>query len=204
MKGVCVSKESVAQAGQDDYLGKKEGRHPAGKEGRLPVERPNQPSGRITLDQDLQCQDPKKVNRAENVWLTDDEHRRLLDKHGDEKTRLLYEHLSGYKLAHNRGYNSDYGAICAWVEGVVEQKMASAQKGKEPHGKGQPEDRFIPKTGDGAPPVWYQVLSRLLAQGYLVEKDGGHVLLEDKIAEASNRVKEMADVYRAHMGIGSR
>ena len=66
----------------------------------------------------------QKVQWADNVTMTNAEHQKLLDAHGPADTALMIEHLSHYKAANGKHYDSDYRAILAWVT-----KWLSEQKG---------------------------------------------------------------------------
>ena len=56
----------------------------------------------------------KKVY-AEFVTLTDEEHKRLVDEHGEELTTQMITILDNYKGANGKKYKSDYRAILTWV-----------------------------------------------------------------------------------------
>ena len=58
------------------------------------------------------------------MTMTNAEHQKLLDAHGPADTALMIEHLSHYKAANGKHYDSDYRAILAWVT-----KWLSEQKG---------------------------------------------------------------------------
>ena len=76
---------------------------------------------RVTQQSTLASQ---KVQWADNVTMTNAEHQKLLDAHGPADTALMIEHLSHYKAANGKHYDSDYRAILAWVT-----KWLSEQKG---------------------------------------------------------------------------
>lgn len=70
----------------------------------------------------------QKVQWADNVTMTNDEHRKLLDAYGPADTALMIEHLSHYKASHNRHYDDDYETILSWVVNwLSEQKRKTAQ-----------------------------------------------------------------------------
>lgn len=56
-----------------------------------------------------------KNKYAENVLLTDDEYKKLVEKHGEHWTKKMIEKLDNYKGAHGKKYKSDYKAILSWV-----------------------------------------------------------------------------------------
>lgn len=58
------------------------------------------------------------------MTMTNAEHQKLLDAHGPADTALMIEHLSHYKAANGKHYDSDYRAILAWVT-----KWLSEQEG---------------------------------------------------------------------------
>lgn len=67
---------------------------------------------RVTRRSELASQ---KVQWADNVTMTNAEHQKLLDAYGPADTALMIEHLSHYKAAHQKRYDSDYRAILSWV-----------------------------------------------------------------------------------------
>lgn len=77
--------------------------------------------------------DPRsqKVQWAEKVTMTVEEHERLVEAHGPADTALMIEHLSSYKAAHCKEYpGGDYRAILSWVVNwLKEQKAREAKTG---------------------------------------------------------------------------
>lgn len=77
--------------------------------------------------------DPRsqKVQWAENVTMTNEEHDKLVVAHGAADTALMIEHLSHYKAAHCKEYaGGDYRAIQSWVVNwLKEQKARDAKTG---------------------------------------------------------------------------
>lgn len=78
---------------------------------------------RVTQRSELASQ---KVQWADNVTMTNAEYQKLLDAYGPADTALMIEHLSHYKAANGKRYDSDYRAIMAWVT-----RWLSEQKGAE-------------------------------------------------------------------------
>ena len=61
-----------------------------------------------------------KNKYSECVFLTDDEHKKLVEKYGELNTRRFIEKLNNYKGANGKKYASDYKAILNWVvESVI-------------------------------------------------------------------------------------
>lgn len=60
------------------------------------------------------------------MTMTNAEYQKLLDAYGPADTALMIEHLSHYKAANGKRYDSDYRAIMAWVT-----RWLSEQKGAE-------------------------------------------------------------------------
>jgi hypothetical protein len=63
-----------------------------------------------------------KINYAGHVKLTDEEHQKLIDQHGEEDTAKMIEVLNNYKAASGKTYKSDYHAILNWVVERVKQE----------------------------------------------------------------------------------
>lgn len=78
-----------------------------------------------------------KVQWAENVVMTNDEHDKLLAAHGPVDTARLIEILDNYKGSVGKKYDSDYRAILSWcVDKLKEEKRKEGknQSQKEPPG----------------------------------------------------------------------
>ncbi|MCK9160262.1 MAG: hypothetical protein WCR45_02960 [Bacteroidaceae bacterium] len=56
-----------------------------------------------------------KINYAEFVSMTNEEHQRLIDKYGDDKTNAMVDILDNYKGSKGTSYKNDYRAILSWV-----------------------------------------------------------------------------------------
>lgn len=71
----------------------------------------------------------KKKKYAEFVSMTEEEHEKLVAKHGIKNTEILIEILDNYKGSNGKKYNSDYRTILSWVidkakkEGKYEIRM---------------------------------------------------------------------------------
>lgn len=89
------------------------------REGKAPAAPPS-PSKRKSPDL-------TKIERAEAVTLTDEQHQKLISKHGEIITELCYEKLSLHKLAADVTYASDYHAILKWVVSAVQNDQKRAQ-----------------------------------------------------------------------------
>ena len=57
----------------------------------------------------------KKIQYAEFVKLSPEEHQKLIDEHGQAATAKMIEILDNYKGASGKTYKSDYRAILNWV-----------------------------------------------------------------------------------------
>ena len=56
-----------------------------------------------------------KIQYAEFVSMTEDEHKKLVEAHGMEKVEEMVKVLDNYKGANGKKYKSDYRAILNWV-----------------------------------------------------------------------------------------
>jgi hypothetical protein len=65
--------------------------------------------------------DESKQTYRENVWLKPEEHEALITRHGLPFVERCLDKLSSYKLAHEKEYKSDYGAINSWVIEEIEK-----------------------------------------------------------------------------------
>lgn len=67
--------------------------------------------------------DIPKLNYAEKVTLTEEQYKKLVDKHGQENTLAFIEKLNNAKCANKKlKYTSDYHAILNWVVDAVLSK----------------------------------------------------------------------------------
>lgn len=68
--------------------------------------------------------------RALHVHLSDDEHQKLIEKHGEEKTTELYRILSEWKqdTPKSKWKKSDYRSILRWVVYAVQEKQIREEK----------------------------------------------------------------------------
>ena len=76
-----------------------------------------------------------KVQYAEFVTLTKNEHQKLLDSHGPEATDRLIEILNNYKAAKGKTYKSDYHAIKNWVVSRLEEEKDKSARIRGPDGQ---------------------------------------------------------------------
>jgi hypothetical protein len=63
-----------------------------------------------------------KVNYAEFVLLTPEEHQKLISKYGSTPMQEMIEKLNNHKGSKGKEYKSDYRAILSWVVEWYEQK----------------------------------------------------------------------------------
>jgi hypothetical protein len=66
----------------------------------------------------------EKINYAENVALTQDEHQKLVGQYGETATKRMIEILDNYKGANGKRYKSDYKAILNWVVDRYQEEQA--------------------------------------------------------------------------------
>jgi hypothetical protein len=57
---------------------------------------------------------PQKIKFAEFVTMTEEEHQKLVDQFGEEKTKDMIERLNLYKGSKGKKYKSDYMTILNW------------------------------------------------------------------------------------------
>lgn len=60
-------------------------------------------------------QKPAKTQYAEFVSMTEDEHRKLVEKYGEQRTARMIEVLDNYKGSSGKKYADDYRTILNWV-----------------------------------------------------------------------------------------
>lgn len=68
-----------------------------------------------------------KSKYAEYVTMTDEEYKKLIEKHGETRTKRMIEVLDNYKGSKGREYKSDYRAILSWVEEKVMNEQPQQQ-----------------------------------------------------------------------------
>lgn len=71
-------------------------------------------------DKDIKAKS-EKIQFAEDVKMTAEEHDKLISKIGKERTAKAIETLSNYKGSSGKRYKSDYKAILSWVLNRVEE-----------------------------------------------------------------------------------
>jgi hypothetical protein len=71
---------------------------------------------------------PQKREYAEDVFLTEEEHGKLVAAHGLPFVEACIRKLSFYKGAKGATYKSDYKAILSWVVGEVEKFQQNVLK----------------------------------------------------------------------------
>lgn len=75
---------------------------------------------------------PEKKHYAEFVTMTEAEYQKLVEAHGEEKTKLFIQCLDNYKGSSGKKYASDYRTILNWVIDRVNEDLA--KKGGTGHG----------------------------------------------------------------------
>lgn len=64
----------------------------------------------------------EKAKFADLVTMTNEEHSKLIAKHGEKFTQLCISELDNYKGANGKTYEDDYRAILSWVVDKVKKK----------------------------------------------------------------------------------
>lgn len=82
------------------------------------------------IDSDKDIDKDSKVQWAENVSMTNEEHDKLVSAHGEADTARLIEILDNYKGSTGKRYKSDYRAILSWCVERLEEEKAKAPKGR--------------------------------------------------------------------------
>jgi hypothetical protein len=90
----------------------------------------------------------EKTKYAENVSMTPDEYKKLIDKYGEPDTKLLIDKLDNSKGSKGYVYKSDYRAILNWVVGEVIGKREKEKKTNKPPQQGNFDQRPIPDDLD--------------------------------------------------------
>jgi hypothetical protein len=75
-----------------------------------------QPTTTKEVKKEKKDKNVKKIKYAEFVFLTEEEYKKLVDKHSVYWTKKMIEALDNYKGAKGKTYKSDYRAILSWVE----------------------------------------------------------------------------------------
>jgi len=76
----------------------------------------------IDSDIDKESKEKEKNKYAEFVLMTKKEYQKLIEKYGQEDTRLMINKLDNYKGSKGKKYKSDYRAILSWVADEVIKK----------------------------------------------------------------------------------
>ena len=74
-------------------------------------------------------EDQRKVQWAENVTMTNEEHAKLVSAHGEADTERMIVILDNYKGSTGKRYKSDYRAILSWVVDRLAEEKAKKPKG---------------------------------------------------------------------------
>lgn len=70
---------------------------------------------------------------AEHVSMSESEYQKLIDEHGEERTKRMIDILDNYKGANGKKYKSDYRAILTWVvDRVLEEDRRNAKSQTSP------------------------------------------------------------------------
>ncbi len=71
---------------------------------------------------------PEKIQYAELVFLTEEEHAKLIEQHGTEIVQWCIQKLNYYKGSTGKTYASDYNAILSWVIKSYREERAKQQQ----------------------------------------------------------------------------
>ena len=64
-----------------------------------------------------------KIKYADTVTMFEKEHKKLIEKYGEENTEAMITILDNYKDSKGKTYKNDYKAILSWVvDKVIKQK----------------------------------------------------------------------------------
>jgi len=77
---------------------------------------------------------PKKIERMEYIFTTDEEHQKLLEEYGEDKTKILYQKLNDWKEDTPRAKwkKNDSRTILRWVINAVrEDEIKNKKEGTE-------------------------------------------------------------------------
>jgi len=85
---------------------------------------------------------PAKIHYSTFVTLTEEEHQKLIDKHGETGTAEIIEILDSYKEANGKKYASDAGAIRSWVADEWQKRKATMPQKKQEEPKKQVEEEL--------------------------------------------------------------
>ena len=69
-------------------------------------------------------QEPEKTKYGEFVKMTEEEHQKLIEQYGPEKTARMVEVLDNYKGSKGKTYKNDYRAILSWVVDRVNDEFS--------------------------------------------------------------------------------
>jgi len=69
-----------------------------------------------------------KTQYAENVYLSSEEHQKLVNEYGEDNVAKMIDKLDNYKGAMGKEYKSDYRAILNWVADEIMSKSKKQSK----------------------------------------------------------------------------
>lgn len=92
----------------------------------------------------------KRYKREENVETTEEEHKKLVQAHGEEKTKRFYKILSDWKLdtPKSKWKKNDYRSILRWVVDAAKEKETKTKKVENPEINYRFSEDFIKKYSD--------------------------------------------------------
>lgn len=70
----------------------------------------------------------KKIKYAEDISMTEEEYKKLIDQYGQVKVTKMITKLENYKGSSGKKYKSDYRAILSWVVDAVEKDEKIVKK----------------------------------------------------------------------------
>jgi len=77
----------------------------------------------------------EKIQIHESVWMTEKEHKKLLEEYEDSYVGLVIQKFNNYKLANNKKYQSDYRALLNWILSDVQKGLAKKKQQPKPQQK---------------------------------------------------------------------
>ena len=116
-------------------------------EAETPPEKPK-PKRKTKAEKEAESR-ANKIQYAEFVYMTEEEHQKLLDKHGEQLTGRMIEILDNYKGSSNKTYANDYRAILNWV---VERAYEEASRRGDYGNIGSQGGRSTAAKGSGFNP----------------------------------------------------
>lgn len=124
-----VNKRRVAEYRQRQKASQEEGEAEETQPEALPAIQEEKPKRtRTKKADDLENPEKKPYGPFENVWLTDAEYNKLVEKYGPKWGHALNK-LGAYKSSTGKTYKSDFAAFFSWVDKSLAEEEAQAENG---------------------------------------------------------------------------